>query len=58
MPSGLTITVSVINEVGSTIEGTFTADLVPEGAGAQLVITNGEFKLYRAADDSILPPET
>jgi len=56
-PSAISITISVINEVGSTIEGTFTATLVPEGGGDPVVITDGEFKLYRAADDSVLPPE-
>jgi hypothetical protein len=54
--NALSITVSTINEVGSTIEGTFTATIAPEGGGDEVVITDGEFKLYRAADDSILPP--
>lgn len=57
VPLALSITVSVINEIGSTIEGTFTATLTPEGGGDAVVIADGEFKLYRAADDSILPPD-
>ena len=56
VPSALSVTVSVINEEGSTIEGTFTATLTPEAGGEDVVITDGEFKLYRAADNSILPP--
>ena len=52
----LSVTVSVINEVGSTIEGTFTATITPKTGGDSIEITDGEFKLYRAADNSILPP--
>jgi hypothetical protein len=55
-PSAISITISVINEVGGTIEGTFTATLVPEGGGDSVEITEGEFKLYRAEDNSVLPP--
>ena len=55
-PSAISITISVINEVGGTIEGTFTATIVPEVGGDSVEITDGEFKLYRAENNSVLPP--
>ena len=52
----LSVTITVVNEVGSTVEGTFTATVTPEGGGDSVEITEGEFKLYRAEDDVISPP--
>jgi len=54
--NALSVTVTAVNEVGSTVEGTFTATITPEGGGDPIEITEGEFKLYRAEDDLISPP--
>jgi len=54
--NALSVTVTVVNEVGSTVEGTFTATITPEEGGDSIEITEGEFKLYRAEDDVISPP--
>jgi hypothetical protein len=54
--SALSVTVTAVNEVGSTVEGTFTATVTPEGGGDPIEITEGEFRLYRAEDDVISPP--
>jgi hypothetical protein len=54
--NALSVTVTVVGAVGSTVEGTFTATITPEGGGDSIEITEGEFKLYRAEDDVISPP--